>query len=35
MDDTFAARLNMVESQVRTADVTDLRIQDAMRRIPR
>ncbi|MFM8941456.1 MAG: protein-L-isoaspartate O-methyltransferase family protein [Phenylobacterium sp.] len=35
MDDTFTARLNMVESQVRTADVTDLRIQDAMRRIPR
>lgn len=35
MDDTAAARLNMVESQVRTADVTDLRIQDAMRRIPR
>ena len=35
MDDTSAARLNMVESQVRTADVTDLRIQDAMRRIPR
>ena len=35
MDDLSAARLNMVESQVRTADVTDLRIQDAMRRIPR
>lgn len=35
MDDTSAARLNMVESQVRTADVTDLRIQDAMRRIDR
>ena len=35
MDDTAAARLNMVESQVRTADVTDLRIQDAMRRIAR
>ena len=35
MDDTSAARLNMVESQVRTADVTDLRIQDAMRRILR
>ncbi|AWM77785.1 protein-L-isoaspartate O-methyltransferase family protein [Phenylobacterium parvum] len=35
MDDTAEARLNMVESQVRTADVTDLRIQDAMRRIPR
>lgn len=35
MDNTAEARLNMVESQVRTADVTDLRIQDAMRRIPR
>jgi protein-L-isoaspartate(D-aspartate) O-methyltransferase len=35
MGDTAEARLNMVESQVRTADVTDLRIQDAMRRIPR
>ena len=35
MDDTAEARLNMVESQVRTADVTDLRIQDAMRRIRR
>jgi len=35
MDDTAAARLNMVESQVRTADVTDLRLQDAMRRIRR
>jgi protein-L-isoaspartate(D-aspartate) O-methyltransferase len=35
MDETSSARLNMVESQVRTADVTDLRIQDAMRRIPR
>jgi protein-L-isoaspartate(D-aspartate) O-methyltransferase len=35
MADFAAARLNMVESQVRTADVTDLRIQDAMRAIPR
>lgn len=35
MADLAAARLNMVESQVRTADVTDLRIHDAMREIPR
>lgn len=35
MDATPEARLNMVESQVRTADVTDLRVQDAMRRISR
>lgn len=35
MADLAAARLNMVESQVRTADVTDVRIQDAMREIPR
>ena len=35
MDVTPEARLNMVESQVRTADVTDLRVQDAMRRIAR
>ncbi len=35
MTDFTAARLNMVESQVRTADVTDLRIQDAMRALPR
>jgi protein-L-isoaspartate(D-aspartate) O-methyltransferase len=33
--DFRAARLNMVESQVRTADVTDLAITDAMREIPR
>ena len=33
--DFRAARLNMVESQVRTADVTDLAIQDAMRVTPR
>ncbi|MDX9997111.1 MAG: protein-L-isoaspartate O-methyltransferase [Phenylobacterium sp.] len=33
--DLAAARINMVESQVRTNDVTDLRIQDAMRQIPR
>ena len=35
MADFAAARLNMVESQVRTADVTDVRIHDAMRAIPR
>jgi protein-L-isoaspartate(D-aspartate) O-methyltransferase len=35
MADLAAARENMVESQVRTADVTDLRIHDAMRDIPR
>jgi protein-L-isoaspartate(D-aspartate) O-methyltransferase len=33
--DIAAARLNMVESQVRTNDVTDVRIHDAMRRIAR
>lgn len=33
--DYVAARLNMVESQVRTNDVTDVRIHDAMRAIPR
>jgi protein-L-isoaspartate(D-aspartate) O-methyltransferase len=35
MADFAAARLNMVESQVRTNDVTDVRIQDAMRDLPR
>ena len=35
MADFAAARLNMVESQVRTQDVTDVRIQDAMRAILR
>lgn len=35
MADLASARLNMVESQVRTADVTDVRIQDAMRVIAR
>jgi protein-L-isoaspartate(D-aspartate) O-methyltransferase len=35
MADLAAARLNMVESQVRTNDVTDVRIQDAMRELPR
>jgi protein-L-isoaspartate(D-aspartate) O-methyltransferase len=30
-----AARLNMVENQVRTNDVTDLAVQDAMRVVPR
>lgn len=33
--DLVAARLNMVESQVRTNDVTDVRLHDAMRAIPR
>jgi protein-L-isoaspartate(D-aspartate) O-methyltransferase len=35
MADFAAARLNMVESQVRTQDVTDVRIHDAMRTLPR
>lgn len=35
MTDLAAARANMVDSQVRTADVTDLRIQDAMLALPR
>ncbi|MBV9061346.1 MAG: protein-L-isoaspartate O-methyltransferase [Alphaproteobacteria bacterium] len=35
MPDYFAQRLNMVESQVRTNDVTDRRIQDAMKVVPR
>jgi len=35
MADLAAARENMVESQVRTSDVTDVRIQDAMRSIDR
>ncbi|MDB5474847.1 MAG: protein-L-isoaspartate carboxylmethyltransferase [Phenylobacterium sp.] len=35
MADFAAARENMVESQVRTADVTDIRIHDALRDIPR
>jgi protein-L-isoaspartate(D-aspartate) O-methyltransferase len=33
--DFHAARINMVESQVRTNDVTDLEIQAAMRRVER
>ena len=33
--DYQAARLTMVESQVRTSDVTDLQVQDAMRLAPR
>ena len=33
--DLAAARYNMVESQVRPADVTDHAIQDAMRRVER
>jgi len=35
MADTAAARLNMVESQVRPADVTDVRLHDAMRALAR
>lgn len=35
MPDFAAARRNMVDGQVRTADVTDLRIQSAMLEIPR
>jgi protein-L-isoaspartate(D-aspartate) O-methyltransferase len=35
MADFAAARLNMVESQVRPADVTDIRLHDAMRALPR
>ena len=35
MADYAAARLNMVESQVRPADVTDVRIHDAMRTLRR
>jgi protein-L-isoaspartate(D-aspartate) O-methyltransferase len=35
MPNYLAQRLNMVESQVRVNDVTDIRIQDAMREIPR
>jgi protein-L-isoaspartate(D-aspartate) O-methyltransferase len=35
MADYAAARLNMVESQVRPADVTDVRLHDAMRALPR
>ncbi|MFC3069663.1 protein-L-isoaspartate O-methyltransferase family protein [Phenylobacterium soli] len=35
MADYAAARENMVESQVRTQDVTDVRIHDAMRVLPR
>ena len=35
MSDFTAARLNMVESQVRTQDVTDVRIHDAMRKVAR
>jgi len=35
MPDYAAQRLTMVESQVRTNDVTDIRIQAAMREVPR
>jgi protein-L-isoaspartate(D-aspartate) O-methyltransferase len=33
--DLTAARINMVESQVRTSDVTDWEVQDAMRQVAR
>lgn len=33
--DFLSARTNMVESQVRTTDVTDVEVQDAMRVVPR
>jgi len=33
--DLTAARINMVESQVRTSDVTDYEVQDAMRQVAR
>jgi protein-L-isoaspartate(D-aspartate) O-methyltransferase len=35
MSNAVTARQNMVDSQVRTADVTDLRVIDAMRSVPR
>lgn len=35
MPDYAAARANMVESQVRTNDVTDVRVQHALREVPR
>ena len=35
MTDFAAARRNMVDGQVRTADVTDLRIISAMLEVPR
>jgi protein-L-isoaspartate(D-aspartate) O-methyltransferase len=35
MPDYTAQRMNMVESQVRANDVTDIRIHEAMRQIPR
>jgi protein-L-isoaspartate(D-aspartate) O-methyltransferase len=35
MPDYAAARANMVESQVRTNEVTDTRVQDALRAVPR
>ena len=35
MPDYTAQRLNMVESQVRPNDVTDIRIHEAMRQVPR
>ena len=35
MPDALISRFNMVDSQVRTADVTDLRLIEAMRATPR
>jgi protein-L-isoaspartate(D-aspartate) O-methyltransferase len=35
MPDYLAQRMTMVESQVRVNDVTDVRVQDAMRTVPR
>lgn len=35
MPDYLAQRLNMIESQVRVNDVTDSRVQDALREVPR
>jgi len=35
MPDYRTQRVNMIESQVRTNDVTDVRIQEAMREVPR
>ena len=35
MPDYAAQRLNMIESQVRANDVTDVRVQEAMREVPR
>ncbi|HEX3674298.1 MAG TPA: protein-L-isoaspartate O-methyltransferase [Rhizomicrobium sp.] len=35
MSDYAAQRLNMVDSQIRTNDVTDVRVQEALRTVPR